>query len=388
MNHPIPYGKQHITEADIAAVSTALRGELLTQGPTIAAFEQDFAAYIGCRYAVAVSNGTAALHLSALALGCEGKKVLVTPLTFAASINCVLYAGGIPDFVDIDPRTLLMDVELVRQKLESAPEGTYAGIIPVDFAGCPVDLAPLRELADLHGLWILEDACHAPGGFVVRPDGSHARCGDGSAAELAIFSLHPVKHIAAGEGGVITTNNAALYEKLLRLRNHGMERDPARWQLSPDDLAQGGWYYEIQTLGFNYRLPDILAALAQSQLRRADEGLARRRALAERYRQAFVGTQVHHSQPFDGHAWHLFVVEVENRKAVYDALRNHKIFTQIHYIPAHLLPIYQQQGWQKGDCPHAEAYYERCLSLPMYPTLTDEEQNFVISTLLNILQDR
>lgn len=382
MQHPIPYGKQHITDGDIAAVVAALRGELLTQGPHIAAFEQAFAAYIGSTYAVAVANGTAALHLSALALGCEGKKVLVTPLTFAASVNCVLYAGGIPDFVDIDPQTLLMDLHQVREKLEKAPAGTYAGIVPVDFAGCPVQLEALRALADQHGLWILEDACHAPGGFFRSTQGDVARCGDGRFAELAIFSLHPVKHIAAGEGGVITTNDKALYEKLLRLRNHGIERDPARWELSPEDIAQGGWYYEIQSLGFNYRLTDIQAALATSQLARAEEGLARRRALAARYEQAFAGTAIRHTQPAEGHAFHLFVVEVENRKQMYDRLREHKIFPQVHYIPVHLLPMYQQMGWKSGDFPHAEAYYARALSLPLYPTLTDEEQDYVIGVVL------
>jgi len=382
----LPYGKQHITEEDVAAVAAALRGDLLTQGPIVPAFEAAFAQYIGAQYGVAVANGTAALHLCTLALGCAGKKVLVTPLTFAASVNCVCYVGGIPDFVDIDPQTLLMDVGLARKKLEAAPTGTYAGIIPVDFAGNPVHIEAVRELADDFGLWIVEDACHAPGGFFADSGGARQRCGNGAFAELAIFSFHPVKHIAAGEGGMITTNDQALYKRLLALRNHGMTRDANTFALSPGDLAQGGWYYEIQELGYNYRLTDIHAALGLSQLSRAGAGLARRKQLAAQYDAAFAGTPVAPAPTSDGHAYHLYVIQVpgsaDARKTLYDHLRTKGIFTQIHYIPVHLLPFYRGLGWQKGDCPHAETYYEHCLSIPLYPTLTDEEQSYVVNAIL------
>lgn len=386
ISSPIPYGKQHITPEDIAAVVEALQADLLTQGPRIAQFEADFAHYIDVPYAVAVANGTAALHLCALALGCEGKKVLVTSLTFAASANCIRYAGGEPDFVDIDPETLLMDIHRTREKLAAAPHGTYAGIIVVDFAGNPVNLQVFRALADDFGVWLLEDACHAPGGYFVDDKGLQQRCGNGEYADLAIFSFHPVKHIAAGEGGMVTTRNAALAEKIALLRNHGLVRDPQKWQLSADDIAQGGWYYEMQELGFNYRLTDIQAALATSQLRRADENLYLRRKFAARYDSVFANTPIQAAPFAEGNAYHLYVVQVNNRAACYAHLRSQQIFPQIHYIPVHLLPYYRQRGWQRGDCPHAEAYYDRCLSLPLYPTLQDDEQIFVVEQLMAIAE--
>lgn len=388
ISSPIPYGKQHITPEDIAAVVAALQGDLLTQGPYIPQFEAAFAAYIGAPHAVAVANGTAALHLSVLALGCAGQRVLTTPITFAASSNCVLYAGGTPDFVDIDPDTLLMDIRLARKKLQAAPRGTYAGIVVVDFAGNPVNLQAFRALADEFGLWLLEDACHAPGGYFVDDLGEKQGCGNGAYADLAIFSFHPVKHIAAGEGGAITTRHAHLAEKLMELRNHGLVRDAAKWELSPEEIAQGGWYYEMQDLGFNYRLTDIQAALAHSQLHRAAENLHRRRQLAARYDAAFAGTRVQPAPAAEGHAYHLYIVQVPNRAELYAHLRSQRIFPQIHYIPTHLLPYYQRLGWKKGDLPVAEAYYEQCITLPLYPTLTDEEQAFVIQQVMQCVGER
>ena len=223
---PIPYGRQHINEADIAAVITALQADFLTQGPTIAEFENQFAEYVGAKYAVAVANGTAALHLCTLALGVnEGSKVITTPITFAASANCVRYCGGEVVFADIDPHTLLLDINDVRKLLEAHPKGYFQGIIPVDFAGYPVNLEAFRQLANEHGLWIIEDACHAPGGFFTDSKGVQQRCGNGNYADLAIFSFHPVKHIACGEGGMITTNDKALYDKLLLLRTHGITKN-------------------------------------------------------------------------------------------------------------------------------------------------------------------
>ncbi len=382
MNQPIPYGRQHITDDDIAAVVDVLRGPFLTQGPHIGSFERAFADYIGARYAVAVANGTAALHLCCLALGVtETTRVITTPITFSASANCVRYCGGEVHFADIDPATALLDVNAVRALLERHPKGYFSGVIPVDFAGYPVDMAAVRELADEYGLWLLEDSCHAPGGSFTDASGQIHRCGDGSLAELAIFSLHPVKHIAAGEGGVITTNDERLYRHLLRLRTHGITNQPGDFTfLQPGEPERGGWYMELQELGYNYRLTDMQAALAQSQVGRADVMLTRRRELARRYDGAFAGTSAEIIVPpaSVGHAYHLYVVQVDDRKGLYDFLRTRNVMAQVHYIPVHLMPYYQQLGWQRGDFPHAERYYARCLSLPMFPTLTDDEQDYVI----------
>lgn len=376
----IPYGRQHITEEDLQAVITTLTSDFLTQGPAIADFEKKFAEYTGAKYAVAVSNGTAALHLCALALGVdENTNVITTPITFAASANCIKYCGGQVTFADINKENATIDLEKVKEILASAPKGTYQGIIPVDFAGYPVNMEEVRKLADEYGLWIIEDACHAPGGFFIDSKGEKQFCGNGKYADLAIFSFHPVKHIACGEGGMITTNSKELYDKLIILRTHGITKDPALMEEN-----HGGWYYEMQELGYNYRLTDFQAALGSSQLSRADEGLERRRAIAQKYDEAFTGTTIRplvsHEQ--NGHAYHLYVIESEDRKGLYDHLRSANIFAQVHYIPVHTLPYYQKQGYKKGDFPIAEAYYQQCLSLPMYPTITDEELDYVISKVL------
>lgn len=437
----IPYGRQHITAEDIQAVVETLQSDYLTQGPHIPAFEEAFAAYTGSRYALAVSNGTAALHLCALALNVQpGDKVITTPITFVASANCVRFCGGEVVFADIDPRTLLLDIKSVRHLLEAAPRATYKGIIPVDFSGRAVDLEAFRALADEYGLWMIEDACHAPGGFFVDSRGEKQYCGNGRFAELAIFSFHPVKHIACGEGGMITTNDEELYKQLLRLRSHGItkgddpysnsaafangwlpeaenetappnpgtvrpEVTPTAGQHSPRRAKESteseagtlpestgqdypAWYMEMQQLGYNYRLTDIQAALGLSQLKRADEGLARRRQLAARYYEALKDLPAVRQQSFgpEGNAYHLYVIEAVQRRGLYDYLRSCNILTQIHYIPAHLMPYYRQYGWQEGDLPAAEEYYRHCLSLPMYPTLSDEQQDYVIGCIRNYYQ--
>ena len=375
---PLPYGRQNITEADIAAVAASLRADFLTQGPTVGEFERQFAAYIGAAYAVAVSNGTAALHLCALALDVRpGQRVITSPLTFAASANCVRYCGGDVQFVDIDPATGLIDLAKVRALLAAHPKGHFTGLIPVDFAGLAVNLEAARQLADEFGLWIIEDSCHSPGGFFLDSQGQEQRCGNGQFANLAIFSFHPVKHIATGEGGMITTNDERLYHRLLRLRTHGITREPADLQRVPD----GGWYMEMQELGYNYRLPDLNCALGLSQLTRAAEGLARRRALAARYDAAFAAvpgvTVLAPGRP--GHAYHLYVIQVADRMGLYDYLKTKQIFAQVHYIPVHRMPYYEGLGWRAGDFPLAEEYYAHCLSIPLFPTLTDEEQDYVVA---------
>lgn len=379
----IPYGRQHITDDDINAVVKALMSDFLTQGPEIANFEKAFAEYIGCKYAVAVSNGTAALHLCTLALGVnKNSRVITSPITFAASANCVRYCDGEVYFADIDPKTYLLDINKVRALLEKYPKGYFQGIIPVDFAGNAVNLEEFRKLADEFDCWIIEDACHAPGGFFIDSNGVKQKCGNSQFADLAIFSFHPVKHIACGEGGMVTTNDEKLYNKLLKLRTHGITKDPSLMHKN-----DGGWYYEMQELGYNYRITDFQAALGTSQLKKADVGLTRRREIAKNYFEAFKNNSKIKGQSgvVEGHAYHLYIIEVENRKELYDFLRSKDIFCQVHYIPVHTLPYYESLGWKQGDFENAERYYKGCLSLPMYPTLTNEQQTFVTDQINSFL---
>jgi len=381
-NFSIPYGRQSIDQADIDAVVSTLTQDFLTQGPKVSEFEEKFAGYIGSKYAVACANGTAALHLCALALDVQpGDRVITTPITFAASSNCISYCGGKIEFADIDPKTALLDINAVKAKLANKPKGYYKGVIPVDFAGQGVDLESFRKLCDEHDLWMIEDSCHSPGGSFTDSQGITQNCGNGNFADLAIFSFHPVKHIACGEGGMITTNSKELYDKLCVLRTHGITRNP---ELLEEN--HGGWYYDMVSLGYNYRIPDILCALGISQLAKAESGIKRRREIAKKYDVAFKDTSVKPLKINEGvnHAYHLYTVLLNNRKEVYDTLRKNGIYAQVHYIPTHLLKYYRSKGHKKGDYPLAEAYYEQCLSLPMYPTLKEEEQAYVIEQVLNI----
>lgn len=384
----IPYGRQNITPEDIQVVIETLQSDYLTQGPKIAEFETDFAVYTGSDYAVAVSNGTAALHIAALSLGLQpGDKVITTPITFAASANCIRYCGAEVIFGDIDPETYLLDIKSVKELLENAPKGTYKGIIPVDFAGRMVNLEKFRDLADEYGLWIIEDACHAPGGYFFDSKGEKQVAGNGKFADASVFSFHPVKHIACGEGGMVTTNNIKIFKELNRLRSHGITKGDDQYTNSTAFAAgteeaenYPAWYMEMQSLGFNYRITDFQAALGNSQLKRAEEGIRRRREIASIYNNAFSDKNyiISQSGDIEGHAYHLYVVEVEDRLGLYNFLRTKNIFAQIHYIPCHLMPYYRQFGWKEGDRPASESYYRNCVSLPMYPTLTDTEQRFVI----------
>jgi UDP-4-amino-4,6-dideoxy-N-acetyl-beta-L-altrosamine transaminase len=398
MDKIIPYGRQYITQEDIDAVSQALIGDYLTQGPIIKEFEDAFANYVGANYAVAVTNGTAALHLSALALSIKpGDKVITTSLTFAASANCIRYCGGEVVFIDIDPTTFLIDLDKVETLLKNSPKGTYKGIVPVDFAGRPINLERLKKIADEFGLWIIEDACHAPGASFLDSEGEFQKSGNGNFADLAIFSFHPVKHIATGEGGMITTNDKKLYKKLLSLRTHGITKDQLNFKNSIDqvggnitDTDYPGWYMEMQELGYNYRITDFQCALGISQLKRADNGLNNRTAIAKRYDQAFQNnlnikspSLEIDSKFIDKHAYHLYVLLVEDRLGLYNHLKKNRIFAQIHYYPVHLMPYYRNFGWKEGDLPNVEEYYSKCISIPMYPTLTLEEQEIVISNILN-----
>ena len=381
----IPYGRQNISEEDIKSVVEVLKSDYLTQGPKVKEFEENFAKYIGSKYAVAVSNGTAALHLSTITLDInKGDKVITTPITFVASANCIRYCGGEVVFADIDPDTFLLDFEKVKLLIENSPPNTYKGIIPVDFAGRANDLENFRKLADKHGLWILEDACHSPGGFFTDQDGTNQNCGNGNFADLAIFSFHPVKHIAAGEGGMITTNNKDLYHRLLNLRSHGIQQNPELKKYN-----HGMWYYEMQELGYNYRLTDMQAALGNSQLKIAKEGIERRRQIAKRYFNFFKSKNyiIDQSGIVEGHAYHLYIIRVKKRDLLFNELRKKNIICQIHYIPVHLMPYYEDLGNKKGDYPCAESYYDECLTLPIFPSLSIQDQEFVLESINNFYNE-
>ena len=380
MSTIIPYGRQEITQEDIDAVVETLAADFLTQGPKVKEFEERFAEYTDSKYAIAVNNATSGLHLSVLALGLKkGERVITTPITFASTANCVRFCGAEVWFADIDPNTYLLDINAVQKLIESKPTGFFKGIIPVDFAGLPVNLEAFKILAKKHNLWIVEDARHAPGGHFLNSKNEIQKCGNGNYADLAVFSFHPVKHIACGEGGMITTNSKHLYKKLLSLRTHGISKE----DMSKND---GGWYYEMKELGFNYRLTDIQSALGITQLKKNKEGVKRRNEIANNYKNAFnEKLKIQDLKSGDLNAHHLFVIEINNRKKLYDFLRTHNIFSQIHYIPLHTLPYYKNIGYDNANLKNAENYYNNCISLPMYPTLTNTEQEFVISKVLEFI---
>ena len=374
----IPYGRQNITKKDIDAVIDTLQSDFLTQGPKVIEFEKKFSKYVGSDYAVAVSNATAGLHLSVLSLGLNpGDRVITSPITFAATANCIRYARGEVWFADIDPDTYLISFEKTKELIESKPKGFFKGIIPIDFAGLPVNLEKFKQLAVEHNLWIIEDACHAPGGYFIDSKNKKIRCGSAIYSDCSVFSFHPVKHIACGEGGMVTTNNKKIYDKLLSLRSHGI----TKINMQED---HGGWYYEMQELGYNYRLTDIQSALGISQLLRNNKVVKKRNEIAETYKDAFNGKIKYQSVPYDNkyNAYHLFIIEVENRKELYDFLHENGVLVQIHYIPIHLLPYYKNIGYEDKDFINSIKYYKKCISLPMYPTLRIKEQNYVINKVL------
>lgn len=374
---PIPYGKQTLEDDDIEAVVTALSGDWLTQGPNVTAFEQAVAEQCGAQYAVAFSSGTAALHGAAFAAGVQpGDETITSALTFAASANCGAYLGATPRFADIDPATWNVDVESVAHLVD---ERTKA-VLPVDFAGLP---APIAELRDAVGddVVIIQDAAHALGAR--DAGGSMGSC---EIADMAMFSFHPVKAVTTGEGGVITTRDPELRERLVEFRSHGLTKDPARLR-HPD----GGWHQEQQALGFNYRLTDIQSALGVSQLRKLDRFIERRNEVAARYRAELDGVVGLPPAAPEGslHAYHLFVIHVGDsatRRRVYDGLHERGILAQVHYMPVYLHPWYRDTfGYQPGLCPDAERYYDGCLSLPCFPRLTEDEQTEVIEAVRELV---
>jgi UDP-4-amino-4,6-dideoxy-N-acetyl-beta-L-altrosamine transaminase len=372
----IPYGRQDIREEDIRAVAEVLRSEFLTQGPRVVEFEKSFSRYVGAKYGVAFSNATNALHLGVSVLGvAKGKKVITSPNTFVASANCILYSGGEVAFADIDPATFNLDPNCVESLLKRNPDA-YCGMIPVDFGGLPSSMRDFRYLSERYGLWVLEDSCHAPGAMFLD-NGEEQKVGNGLYSSLCSFSFHPVKHIACGEGGMLTTNDEALVERLRLLRSHGITKDPLRMT-----EVDGGWDMEMQQLGFNFRMPDVLCALGLSQLARAEESLASRERIAQRYLRELSDLPIKFQFVEAGvrHAYHLFVIRTERRKELYDRLKASGIHAQVHYIPVHQQPFYVQRYGRQSH-PHAEEYYKECLSLPMYQSLSEDDQGRVIEVV-------
>jgi UDP-4-amino-4,6-dideoxy-N-acetyl-beta-L-altrosamine transaminase len=381
----IPYGRQDISEADIDAVVNVLRSDFLTQGPAVPAFEQGIASYCGAAYGVAVSSATAALHIACLALEIGPSDLVWTsPITFVASANCALYCGAEVDFVDIDPATFNMSVDALRAKLEKAERAKRLpkAVIPVHLAGQSCDMAAIRALGDFYGFRIIEDASHAVGARYRNEAVGSCRYSD-----ITVFSFHPVKIITTAEGGLALTQDAALAEKMMMLRTHGITRDPAQLERESD----GGWYYEQQSLGFNYRMTDLQAALGSSQLKRLDAFVARRRDLASRYDQAFADEPiaVQHQIPDALCSYHLYIIRLrgaaqKRHRAAHDALRQGGVGVNMHYMPVYLQPYYQRLGFARGLCPEAEAYYGEAMSIPLYPGMSDADQERVVGAVRTV----
>ena len=374
----IPYGRQEITAADIAAVTAVLDSDFLTQGPAIPRFEQAIADYCGAAHGVAVNSATSALHIACLALDLgPGDWLWTTPNTFVASANCGRYCGAAVDFVDIDPDTYNLSPRALAAKLEvAAASGRLPKIlVPVHFAGQPCDLEAIAALGQRYGFRIIEDASHAIGGRYRGEAIGNCRYSD-----ITVFSFHPVKIITTGEGGLATTNDPTLAERMARLRSHGITRDPAGMR----DAAEGPWYYQQIELGFNYRITDIQAALGQSQLQRVDDYVARRQRLAARYDRglADLPLRLPYRDPAHQSALHLYPIQVPgDRGRVFAALRAAGIGVNVHYIPVHTQPDYARFGFKHGDFPQAEAYYANAISLPLFPTMTEAEQDRVMAEL-------
>lgn len=371
----IPYGRQWIEEDDIQAVIEVLKSDYLTTGPKVQEFEKTVAEYVGAKYAVAVSNGTAALHAACFAAGIKsGDEVITTPITFAASSNCVLYCGGKPVFADIETDTYNIDPNDIIRKITNKTKA----IIPVHFAGQPCNMDRINEIAKQYNLLVIEDAAHALGA-------DYKGKKIGSISDMTIFSFHPVKHITTGEGGMITTNDKDLYDKLILFRTHGITRDSEFMTHN-----EGAWYYEQLDLGLNYRITDIQCALGISQMKKLDRFVARRKEIANKYNQAFRDVQ-NITLPKQSNncnsSWHLYVIQILNkdRKQVFDKLRQLGIGVNVHYIPVYKHPYYQNNGYSKTACANAENYYKHAISIPIFPKMTDEEVDYVIENIKAII---
>lgn len=373
----IPYGKQTIEQDDIQAVVDVLKSDFLTTGPKIAEFEQTVADYVGAKYAVAISNGTSALHVACFAAGIEpGDEVITTPLTFAASANCVLYCGGTPVFADVDPKTYNIDPEDIQRKITDRTKA----IIAVHLAGQPCDMDAIHSIAREHGLIVIEDGAHALGSVY---KGKKV----GSMSDMTTFSFHPVKPITTGEGGMIVTDNEDFYKKMILFRSHGITRDDS--MMTRND---GPWFYQQFNLGYNYRITDIQCALGCSQMKKLDRFLARRKEIVARYNEAFADcdniiTPYQLSDTESG--WHLYIVQVKkcDRRQVFENMREKGIGVNVHYIPVYMHPYYQEHGYENVHCANAEEIYSHIISLPLYPGLTSEQQDYVIDTLKSLCEE-
>lgn len=373
----IPYGKQTIEQDDIQAVVDVLKSDFLTTGPKIAEFEQTVADYVGAKYAVAISNGTSALHAACFAAGIgPGDEVITTPLTFAASANCVLYCGGTPVFADVDPKTYNIDPEDIRRKITDKTKA----IIAVHLAGQPCDMDAIHSIAREHGLIVIEDGAHALGSVY---KGKKV----GSMSDMTTFSFHPVKPITTGEGGMIVTDNEDFYKKMVLFRSHGITRDDS--MMTRND---GPWFYQQFDLGYNYRITDIQCALGCSQMKKLDRFLARRKEIVARYNEAFADcdniiTPYQLSDTESG--WHLYIVQVKkcDRRQVFENMREKGIGVNVHYIPVYMHPYYQEHGYENVHCANAEEIYSHIISLPLYPGLTSEQQDYVIDTLKSLCEE-
>lgn len=368
----IPYGKQEITEDDIKCVAETLRSDYLTQGPKVAEFEERLASCCGARFAVVFSNGTAALHGAYYAAGLEkGDSFITTPMTFATTSNAGLYLGASPRFCDIEPDTGNIDTDGIPALIDKSTKL----IAPVHYSGMPADMEKIHSIATENGLMVVEDACHALGAVY-----NGERIGNCAYSDMTVFSFHPVKHVATGEGGAVLTNNENLRNILARFRSHGIVRD------SFMEEPHGGWYNEMQELGYNYRMTDIQCALGISQLARAEESVRKRREIAAKYDTAFSGIKGLKTPPYRENrmnAYHLYPLRIEKgRKSVYDFLRTKGVYAQVHYLPVYMHPYYRANGFEDFSLPEAEKFYSMELSIPMFPSLTEQEQDYVIECVL------
>ncbi len=372
----IPYGKQLIEEDDINAVCEVLKSDFLTTGPMVETFEKEFAKYVGSKYAVAVNSGTAALHISCLAAGIsQGDQVITSSITFAASSNSVLYCGGEPIFSDIDLETLNIDTKDIEQKITKKTKA----IIPVHMTGNPCEMGEITRIARKNDLIVIEDASHALG---AEYKGQKI----GSISDMTVFSFHPVKHITTGEGGMVTTNDEELYNKLKLFRTHGITRDSGLMSKS-----DGQWYYEQLELGYNYRISDIQCALGLSQLKKIDRFVNRRREIASIYYEAFGNNHnliLPKEMNDSKNSYHLYVLQLKNhnRKEVFDKLRNVGLGVNVHYVPVYKHPYYQKNGYMGIECVNSECYYERAISIPIYPLMNNEEVNYVVEKINEIIK--
>lgn len=380
----IPYSHQYIDQDDIISVVDALKSDFLTQGPRVKEFEESLVEYCRARFAVAFSSGTAALHGAYFAAGLgEGDEIITSPMTFLATSNAALFLGARPVFVDIEPKTGNIDPHLIEKAITDKTKA----IVPIHFSGHPVELARIAEIAQKQNLVVIEDACHALGAKYLN-----TRIGDCKYSDMAVFSFHPVKSITTGEGGAVLTNSEELYKKLAMFRQHGVTKD--RTAFKNDDMDWGQWYHEMHYLGYNYRLTDIHSALGISQLKKLDGFIQSKREIVAAYAQAFK------NNPFfdlpiekDGvkSAWHLYPIRlkdkfIKKKVELFSNLRKRGLWVQVHYIPVHLQPYYQQIAYKKGLCPNAEDFYKREISIPLYPTMSDDDVEYVVKSLLGVFE--